>query len=786
MLDVHGLLEAEALHERYKYDPIREDAGEIVVRIGATTALVGASWLLMGGEAKSFDWFQRDSQPPVIRVEPPAGESSPKQSVEPTLEQLKADITLAKVRHLSDSNWVLLTQKKLAWLGYDVGEIDGVWGAGTATAVMKFQYEIGLPATGEMDDATKQALFDGVYPTDPVQQAKPLALWSPAELLSGSVPHNGRGRSTSSYINGWPVISHQYMRTLPGQAPRPHRGVDLPFHVGHEIYALGTEIKVWYDAAGGGLVIEMFHPATPGLSIRNLHSDSAFGKNWQYYRANGPQYFTVAPHELGRKVIGRTGDTGSGAQHAHLEIKVVGGNVYEGDRDPNDSSRLLTKTTLISLAFWGVDHPLHVTEGPVAYGNHSSRVDVDRYPNLAANHANVPLSLVGGDSAIAEAPAAEAVSEAEVESEVESIEVSDNEVIEFETVSEIETVERPEPEPLKPAIADAAPMGKVALPVNAAANAIARLNPQTQGNELLSEIFKGGENSMVTIAVGSAEGTRTPDGGKTRYWKSHTDPGNQAHNIGSFSFQHHDGTMSPSEADQRQLDRLMAQLQPVLAEAEELGLQLTLREALNLIDLLNQSPWAGGAIAPSGQWVSRSTQGGEGYVPRLLEARQMGKTGTAAITHARIESYKRTTTGTFWADGLCYGGKCNTWEAVYRDQTRRMNEIDKALKASKYSGREVLLAGSEVAVTTEVPVGAFPESVVFEPAPVAVPEPEPVDDAEPEGVEEVATEPEKEVKPTAEERENLIQQLLMVPSGRPGEQMFTPKQSVDPLSVPRG
>lgn len=70
-------------------------------------------------------------------------------------------------------------------------------------------------------------------------------------------------------------------------------------------------------------------------------------------------------------------------------------------------------------------------------------------------------------------------------------------------------------------------------------------------------MFEGDEHSLVAIAIGSAEGTRTPEGNKTSAYYGHIDPGNGVWNLGSFSYQH--GAASPEAADQQQLKQLQAQ-----------------------------------------------------------------------------------------------------------------------------------------------------------------------------------------------------------------------------------
>ncbi|MDX2214689.1 MAG: hypothetical protein SFY66_15470 [Oculatellaceae cyanobacterium bins.114] len=176
----------------------------------------------------------------------------------------------------------------------------------------------------------------------------------------------------------------------------------------------------------------------------------------------------------------------------------------------------------------------------------------------------------------------------------------------------------------------------------------------------LDALFHGGNNSLVARAVGSAEGTRTPDGAKTRAYRGHVDPGNGVWNLGTFSYQH--GAQSPEEADQRQLRRLRNQAMTLRQAAETKGLQLTLEEELNGIDLANQSPRAA---------LSRG-----GYIDRLRQAHDMGLQGTDAVLWARTRSYLDPDSGRWNAPGLG-----NNVYSITNDQERRLRAIARAIAA---------------------------------------------------------------------------------------------------------
>ncbi len=105
-----------------------------------------------------------------------------------------------------------------------------------------------------------------------------------------------------------------------------------------------------------------------------------------------------------------------------------------------------------------------------------------------------------------------------------------------------------------------------------------------------ADIFAGGSDSLVARTVGHAEGTRTADGNKTHAYYGHVDPGNGVWNLGSFSYQH--GAKSPEEADEKQLKRLQGQADVIRQKADAHGMNLSLEEELNAIDLANQSPLA--------------------------------------------------------------------------------------------------------------------------------------------------------------------------------------------------
>ncbi|NJL88085.1 MAG: hypothetical protein HC886_22335 [Leptolyngbyaceae cyanobacterium SM1_1_3] len=197
-------------------------------------------------------------------------------------------------------------------------------------------------------------------------------------------------------------------------------------------------------------------------------------------------------------------------------------------------------------------------------------------------------------------------------------------------------------------------------PVLAAAVEVAQAPAPLSLSTSDSQLFQGGTDSLVARAVGSAEGTRTPEGLRTSAFYGHVDPGNGVWNLGTFSYQH--GAQSPEEADDKQLQRLQAQSEVIQQKATGYSIELTLAEKLNALDLANQSPRAA---------LSRG-----GYMDWLAEARKLGMSGSDAILWARTRSFLDPDTQRWNAPGLG-----NNVSSISRDQERRMRRLPVLLKS---------------------------------------------------------------------------------------------------------
>lgn len=207
-----------------------------------------------------------------------------------------------------------------------------------------------------------------------------------------------------------------------------------------------------------------------------------------------------------------------------------------------------------------------------------------------------------------------------------------------------------------------------------------------------------GSNAAAAIVIGNAEGTRRPDGGFTAAYGGHTDPGNAAHNRGSFSYQH--AATSPADADRRQLQTLQGQLPAYEAAARGAGLDpANARLASAYLDLYNQSPTAA-----------------QRFLNQLDTLRGQPLTA-ATLTNLRVNSFVDASTGERFrlANGNQAGGGFATIarnqlgrtpteaevQAVIRaDQQRRTNAVETALD------RQGLLTPAPAATPVTPPAAA--------------------------------------------------------------------------------
>ncbi len=237
---------------------------------------------------------------------------------------------------------------------------------------------------------------------------------------------------------------------------------------------------------------------------------------------------------------------------------------------------------------------------------------------------------------------------------------------------------------------------------------------QIVDERLLPLIFEpvGGRDALVQIVVGSAEGTRRPDGSYVSWaYKGHRDPmcsyircSSSITNIGSFSYQQGVGkprAYTPEQADKVQIQVLRLQAMELIWQAKRSNMQLNLFQLLAGVDLANQSPTSACVRQPDKGVVHKLVAGLDangdytrqvvvtfadnpcrwGYIDRLKQATQeKGLGGFAAVVDARTWPFfdVRPTSPRYlqWnASGFGHNPR-----TIYLDQHRRTMEVSRALR----------------------------------------------------------------------------------------------------------
>ena len=166
----------------------------------------------------------------------------------------------------------------------------------------------------------------------------------------------------------------------------------------------------------------------------------------------------------------------------------------------------------------------------------------------------------------------------------------------------------------------------------------------------------GNDQHELFVMIGVAEGTRTPNGGYTKAYYGHTDPGDGFSNRGTVSGGRESGA-SPEMVDQRWMGTLTSVQQKMRPSLIVMGLmpgtQGYNRVMFNLMDLTVQSPAAA-----------------QDFAGKLIEVREAGWT-IEAIAKARADSFINPATGRLDAPG--FG---NNYQNLIKDQRSRAGVYD--------------------------------------------------------------------------------------------------------------
>lgn len=150
-------------------------------------------------------------------------------------------------------------QHLLAYLGYYVGSVDGIWGTLSKTATVSFQKDFGgLTANGTVDEATEKALKHAVaYGIAKKGTTKPAtgSFWDEIEYWTRE---EFRCQCGGKYCNGFPAEPSEKLVRLADNV-RGHFG-----RPGHR--SSGLRCKTWNDIQGG--VYNSLHMSGKALDFR--------------------------------------------------------------------------------------------------------------------------------------------------------------------------------------------------------------------------------------------------------------------------------------------------------------------------------------------------------------------------------------------------------------------------------------------------------------------------------------------------------------------------------------
>ena len=182
--------------------------------------------------------------------------------------------------------------------------------------------------------------------------------------------------------------------------------------------------------------------------------------------------------------------------------------------------------------------------------------------------------------------------------------------------------------------------------------------PQINGNVVVKVIpmEMTSPKHPYFVAIGIAEGTRTPDGGYTKAWFGHTDPGDGNSNRGTVSGgRGPTAGMTPEQVDNYYMNKLTALSLAVAPVLEAYGMkpnaQVWHRALFNYLDLYVQSPVAA-----------------RDYLGKIPEALKAGSQ-IEAFAKIRADSYRDPKTGRLYTS-------FNSYADLLRDQRSRAGAFD--------------------------------------------------------------------------------------------------------------
>lgn len=166
--------------------------------------------------------------------------------------------------------------------------------------------------------------------------------------------------------------------------------------------------------------------------------------------------------------------------------------------------------------------------------------------------------------------------------------------------------------------------------------------------------------NKLPFVIGYVEGNRDIYGKPTKNYYGHKDPGNNKINLGSFSYQHHNNSMSPEEADSKWLSILVPEVIKASNKLNIVNYEKHDRYKFilyNIADLYTQAPAA--------------CMGNRGFVDLLLDKKTaLLSLSEKDIVDLRVKSYIDPNTNKLDAPGFN-----NDINKLKKDQERRVSAI---------------------------------------------------------------------------------------------------------------
>lgn len=184
-------------------------------------------------------------------------------------------------------------QHLLAYLGYYVGAVDGIWGSGSREACLAFQRDRELTVDGyggpETDKALRYAVYNDLEKTEPVEDVpdnnvenKTGTFWDESEFFDRE---EFRCQCKGKYCNGFPVEPEEELIRTCNEIRR----------------RLGVPVSI-VDSGGSGVRCPRHNAAVGGVG----NSNHLYGKAADLHSEKSPKEM----YRVAEEVLGNSGELG--------------------------------------------------------------------------------------------------------------------------------------------------------------------------------------------------------------------------------------------------------------------------------------------------------------------------------------------------------------------------------------------------------------------------------------------------------------------------------------------